>query len=82
MKYYIADLANKQDIRQYLNPRYSAAQISELSIAYIKGLDLSKLSDPKIPAREMSEIATRLEKGTWVEIKVKETNKFFSKKKK
>ena len=78
MKYYIADLANKCDIRQYLNPRYSVDQISELSIAYAKGLDLSKLSDPKLPASEMSEIATRLEKGTWVEIEVKESKKFGS----
>ena len=65
MRYYILELKTGMDIRQYLNSRYSIAQIAELSIAVSEGLDVSKMQDPDLSVRQMQERRIRLENNVF-----------------
>ena len=46
------------DVREYLNPKYTPEQISEVSLGLMEGLDVSKYAGPRIRER-MAE--TRIE---------------------
>lgn len=67
MKFYVLQLITKCDIKNYLNPKYTPAQLLELSIAEEEGLDLSKMSDPSLSVRQMSERRIRMEQGVFRE---------------
>jgi hypothetical protein len=70
MGYYIDDIKYKYDISDYVNSKYSAGQISEVSLAASQGLDLSILADPKNSPSDMAEIRERLEKNLWKDVLV------------
>lgn len=70
MRFYKAELRGGNNIRPYLNPKFSISQLLILSIAYLEGVDMSKIADPKIPALEMSEIKLRLSSDIWKNVPV------------
>jgi hypothetical protein len=70
MGYYVADLINGLDIRNYLNPNYSLAQLACVSTAYDLGLKIGSLADPNLSAEDMEREKDRLAAETWKEEKV------------
>lgn len=65
MKFYLTEIKNGCDIRQYYNPEYSLGQLMILSTAYEEGIDLEKIKNPKMSVNEMTEIYERLRNGMW-----------------
>lgn len=65
MKFYICELLCKTDISAYLSPEYNVGQLLVLSNACERGISLELLSNPKMTAQEMQEVAERIEKEIW-----------------
>jgi len=61
MGQYAFELKMKRDIRKYLGYDYTVAQLVQLSVGYINGVDISKYRDPKISAEEMTQLRVRAE---------------------
>lgn len=65
IQFYILDSENGLDITSYIDPRYSIAQIEEISNAYELGLDISKLTNPKLSPDDMADIRERMQRDIW-----------------
>lgn len=53
------------DVRQFLNPEYTMPQLSELHAGYVSFLDINEFADPKLSAKQMYEIRTKVDGEQW-----------------
>lgn len=65
IQFYILDSENGLNVTSYLDPRYSIAQIEEISNAYELGLDISKITNPKLSPDDMADIRERMQRDIW-----------------
>lgn len=70
MKAYRFNCKYGVNISDFINPSYDVGQIYELSTAWLEGIDISKLSDPKLSADDMAKIRIDLETKLYDEVQV------------
>ena len=68
MDYYVDCLIDKTNIKPFLSPKYNEAQLFQLSLACLEGVNISDMCDAKLSADEMCELRERRSKKFWSDI--------------